>query len=237
MGAKKINFSENKTIQSLKFEDLSMCYPDQGFLFENLSLDFPLNDIVSIKGDRSSGRSVVLRILAGLVLPTSGYFKINEQVVSEFTFDEFLPYRLNIGFSFDYGGLINNLTVYENLILPLRYHKIKNLHHHEQVMRYLEIFGLVDFKDKRPSSISGGMKKEICVIRALILEPEVLLLDDPTTGMSILNKHCFFEIVKDRIENGNLKNVFITTEDQLLVEALVTKIMLIKDKKLKVLMD
>ena len=110
-------------INSLKFEGLEFGYPEQDLIFENVDFDFPLNQFVWVKAGYGSGRSTLLQLIAGLQQSTKGKYLINDQNVSEMSFEEFLPYRMNIGYGFDFGGLINNRTLLENLTLPLEYHK------------------------------------------------------------------------------------------------------------------
>ncbi|MCB0414248.1 MAG: ATP-binding cassette domain-containing protein [Bdellovibrionales bacterium] len=234
MEAFKLQTHTETFFRSLTVENMSLYYPEQGFVFKDLSFDFPLHEVVVFQGPRNSGKSSLLKILSGLSQPTSGTYKVNNQVISELTFDEFLPYRLRMGYGFDFGGLISNLTVYQNLILPLQYHKVKSMDHHDQVMKYINLFGLESVMNERPAGISGGMRKEVCVARAFIMEPELVFLDDPTTGMSSENKRAFLNILEDRLRNGHLKHIFLSTEDPIMIENFATKIMRVYNGEIKI---
>ena len=222
-----------KDIDNIAFKNVCVRH-DKNVVFDNVDFECPMHEVVSIQGPRGSGKSSFLKLLSGLLLPESGSCYINDNPVSEMSFEEFVSYRLNIGYSFDYGGLLNNMSIFQNLMLPLKYHNMFPGEAKKRVLKYLEIFGLMDVRNDRPPIISGGMRKEACVARSFILEPEVLVLDDPTTGMSVINKEYFRNLIKDRMENGNLKHVFISTDDPFVVEGLVTKMLFIKDKNITV---
>jgi ABC-type multidrug transport system ATPase subunit len=155
-----------------------------------------------------------MQILAGLVLPTSGKYLVNGLDIAEMSFEEFLPYRLAIGYGFDHGGLLHNRTMQENLMLPLLYHKILGFKKAEaRVHEYMDLLNIIKYKDIRPSHVSGGTRKLVCLIRALILHPHLLLLDEPTVGLSQETSLKFFDLVEKIRQQGFLKSVFVSTHD------------------------
>jgi phospholipid/cholesterol/gamma-HCH transport system ATP-binding protein len=225
---------EKRAITKLSFDNVCMGY-DGDEILTDVNIEMPCNSIVNINGERGSGKSTLLRIIAGLVNPTKGRFLINDNNVGELSFEEFLPYRLNIGFGFDYGGLLNNRTVLENLMLPLTYHNLLSYKKsQERVQEYLDLFNLIEIQNKRPSEISGGMRKESCVIRSFLTNPEVLLLDDPTTGMSSEAKQILIRLINEKIKMGILKHVFVVTEDDHFLGEFPIKEMYLNKNKLKV---
>ncbi|MFN7728934.1 MAG: ATP-binding cassette domain-containing protein [Bdellovibrio sp.] len=202
-------------IEKLRFENLSFKPEGQDAIFENVDFDFPMNQLVWIKAEHGSGRSTLLQLLAALQMPTHGSYFINEKNVADMSFEEFLPYRLAIGYGFDMGGLIHNRTLFENLILPLHYHKVLTQEEaSERVCRYLRDFGLWKYKDQRPSFISGGTKKLACLLRAIIMHPQVVLLDDPTVGVSQETSLKFFDLLENLKKEGQLKHAFISSFDE-----------------------
>ena len=175
-----------KDLNTIRFENISLKYDGGLEIFADLNLEFPKNEIIWVRGEGGSGKSSLLKILAGLQEPTSGRYLVNDECVNDMSFEEFLPYRCNIGYSFDFGGLINNRTIMSNLLLAHEYHGYDFGAHEdffERMRNYLKMFGLDDVAQKRPSSIIGGQRKAACVARAFTHEPQVLLLDDPTTGL------------------------------------------------------
>jgi phospholipid/cholesterol/gamma-HCH transport system ATP-binding protein len=211
-------------IQSLKFERVCFGFEGQDLLFEEVDFDFPMQEIVWVKASSGEGRSSLLQLMAGLTSPQRGRFLINDQNVSEMSFEEFLPYRLNIGYGFDFGGVIHNRTLVENVTLPLVYHKMCSASEaQERAEHYFEALGAAKFMDKRPALVPGGIRKLTCLIRALITEPEVLLLDDPSVGLGQDTILKYFDCVEKLRARGKAQHVFISSFDEQLMSCLPHK--------------
>lgn len=220
-------------IESIEFKNVSMSFPEKQNLFTEINASLPMNFNVAIQGQRGTGKSTLLKLICGLNLPHQGDVLINGNSISKMSFNEFLPYRLKIGYGFDYGGLLNNRSIYDNLILPLKYHKILNDQDaHNKVMTYLDIFNLTEVANERPPSISGGRRKEVCVARAFVMEPEMLILDDPTTGLSAENKRSLIKLLQSKQKNGTLKHLFFTSEDLGFVSELVEQVITLRQGEL-----
>jgi ABC-type transporter Mla maintaining outer membrane lipid asymmetry ATPase subunit MlaF len=137
------------------------------------------------------------------------------------SFEEFLPYRLQIGYGFDFGGLLHNKTLLENLTLPLTYHKICNEGEaQDRVHYYLSELNALKFANKKPSEIPGGMRKLACVIRAIVTEPQILLLDDPSVGVGQDTILKFFDLVSELRKKDKCQHVFISSFDDKLMNCL-----------------
>ncbi|MBX2993178.1 MAG: ATP-binding cassette domain-containing protein [Bdellovibrionaceae bacterium] len=202
-------------IEKLRFENVSFKFDGQDPVFENVDFDFPMNQMVWVKAEHGSGRSTLLQILAALQMPTKGNYLINDANVGEMSFEEFLPYRLAIGYGFDMGGLIHNRTLFENLILPLNYHKVLSPQEAgERVTHYMREFNLTKYKDQRPSFMPGGAKKLACLLRAVILHPQMVLLDDPTVGLPQDTALKFFDLLETLRKEGSLKHAFVSSFDE-----------------------
>ena len=202
-------------INRLKFEGVYFQHDSQDPILKNADFEFPQEETTLIKSEQGAGKSTLLQILAGLIVPQSGKYLINDQDVMEMTFEEFLPYRLSIGYTFDYGGLINNRTVYENLMLPLVYHKLISLDQAEEKVKLLiKKFELEKFKDERPAHIPGRIRKITCLLRAMVIDPQVLLLDDPSVGLGQEISLRFLDLIEFHKKQKNLKHVFITSYDE-----------------------
>jgi ABC-type methionine transport system ATPase subunit len=144
---------------------------------------------------------------------------IGGQDVSQMSFEEFLPYRLAIGYSFDFGGLLSNKTVAENLLLPLVYHNlVPQKEAIERVEHALQLFALDQNKDQRPSAIPGSQRKMACVVRAFINWPQVAFLDDPLTGLKQDNVNDLVHYMEESFSVRGLKQVFFTSETPLLAQ-------------------
>ncbi|GIL17877.1 MAG: ABC transporter ATP-binding protein YtrE [Oligoflexia bacterium] len=209
-------------IHSLKFEQMSFQYEGaQVPLFDHVDFDFPMGKFVWVKAASGSGRSTLLQLLAGLQMPTSGKYLINDQDVTEMTFEEFLPYRLAMGYGFDFGGLIHNGTLHENLMLPLMYHKMLSFNEAKaRVDRYMNQMNISRYENQRPSLVQGGVRKIVCMLRALILHPQVVLLDDPSVGLGQEMILRYFDIIHSLRNQGLLQHVFISSFDEKMMSLL-----------------
>lgn len=201
-------------IESLRLENLSYGYHDRECVFEDVTLEIPTGKIVWVSGQSGAGKSVLIKLLNGHIAPTKGRYLINGQDVAQMSFEEFLPYRLRIGYSFDFGGLINNRTIYQNLSLPMEYHhpsQEQNIA--DQVHEYLAHFNLLDVANERPASIPGAFRKAACVARAFMLNPQMLLLDDPTTGLRSELRMRLKDLLLKKKKSGEVTNIFVASDD------------------------
>jgi ABC-type transporter Mla maintaining outer membrane lipid asymmetry ATPase subunit MlaF len=202
-------------IKSLKFEALSFAHEGQDPVFKNVDFEFPVGTTSVIRGEHGAGRSTLVSILAGMNLPTQGKYLLNGLDVGDMSFEDFLPFRLKIGYGFDIGGLISNRTIFDNLMLPLQYHKF--LEYEEaraRVSNYLKQFGLTKFSDLRPAHVSGWVRKITCLIRSIIHEPELLFLDDPSIGLTNDGQEIFIQVLKDKVKAGSLHTLIISSYDE-----------------------
>lgn len=208
-------------IQSIKFEDLVFGFEGQDPLFNHVDFEFPTGEIVWVKANSGAGRSSLLQLMAGLHNPTQGKYLINDINMAEMSFEEFLPYRLQIGYGFDFGGLINNRTLLENVTLPLLYHKVlSSTEATERACHYFEKLGVMKHKDSRPAVVPGGMRKLTCLIRSLVTHPQILLLDDPSVGLGQETSLKFFDCIQDIRKEGGAQHVFISSFDDKLMNCL-----------------
>ena len=214
--------SKIKDIDSLAFDKMSFGYDDGQPMFNDITLELPKASAVWVNtrsGER--GRSTIMRILAGLSAPTQGRYLINGEDVSQMSFEQFLPYRVRIGYGFDMGGLLNNRTMFENLSLSLRYHG-----HYSQdeiiskVGRTMDFFQIARIRNQRPFGVSGSQRKLACVVRAFIHDPQVVFLDDPVNGLKDGDVARLIQHIQDGFVNRGLKQVYFTAEKNHLAEQL-----------------
>ena len=203
-------------IQSLRFEHLTFEYENAAPIFDSTDFNFPMNEFVWVKSAGiGSGRSTMLMLLAGLLPDVKGQYFINDVDVNQMSFEDFLPYRLSIGYSFDLGGILHNRTIKENLMLPILYHKLLTQAEAEKkVMSIIEHMGIQQYIDLRPSQVPGGIRKHICVLRPLLLNPKVLLLDDPSLGLSQASILKYLDLIHDLRKQGHAQHIFIKTLDE-----------------------
>lgn len=210
---------------------------DKGLkVFDQVSADIPLNSCSWVTGPPGSGRSVVLKLINGLIQPTQGTVVINGRPLIEMDFNELQKLRLSIGYSFDFGGLISNRTLFENLMLPLVYHSIgKDKSRTERVEFLLDLFkiSLLD-AHSRPAEVQGSVRKAISVARAFVFDPEMILLDEPTTGLGKEVKVSLHNHLQ-KIKSEQKKHIFIASEDLDFVSDLTEVVLEVKAGTLEVI--
>ena len=213
----------------MQFSNVSISLGDQPILVD-VNFDFPMNELVWISSKKNgAGKSTVLQILAGLQFPDLGNFYVNGLDVSSLSFDEFLPYRMRIGYGFDIGGLIHNRSLLENLKLPLNYHRINARHEAEEIaMALLSHFQIEKFKNLRPSDVPVSIRKLTVLLRSLILQPQVLLWDDPTVGLSDETAQRLFAFVKQK----KSLSILIASHDEKIMNQLKAQKIILDEYKL-----
>ena len=175
-----------------------------------VSLKLHEGEILGLWGGSGSGKSVILRSIIGLETPDEGEIFFGGRNIVGLSEQEYIPIRTQIGYVFQNGALFDSLTVEENLAYPLREHTdFSEEKIHEKVERML---GLIDMKGSNnllPNELSGGMQKRAGLARATILEPKVILFDEPTAGLDPVNTRRLTDNIKKLKETG-ITGIFVT---------------------------
>lgn len=202
-------------IDSLKFDNVTFAHEGQSPILKDVNFEFPCSEIVRIKSAEGAGKSTLLQILAGLQTPEAGQYLINGQNVFEMSFEEFLPFRQQIGYTFDYGGLLSNRTLFDNLMLPLLYHKIVPPDEAKaRVQNVFSLFGIADKAHERPAHVPGRIRKLTTLMRTLVLKPDLLILDDPSVGLGQESIQIFVGHIQQLRQEGFLRHVFFSSYDE-----------------------
>ncbi|MGE4130513.1 MAG: ATP-binding cassette domain-containing protein [Bdellovibrionales bacterium] len=211
---------EFPVIRELAFDQVSYRFSGAAEpIFENISFTMPKAKAVWVRSPGGRGKSTLLRLLAGLFSPTSGRYLINGESVTDMSFEEFLPYRLSMGYSFDFGGLLSNKTLAENLMLPLQYHNLLSPDEAgERVQQMIETFALHQGRDMRPSAVPGSARKLTCVLRSLVTCPQVVFMDDPLTGLKQDNINDLVHYVEESFSLRGLRQIYFTSESGVLAQ-------------------
>ena len=165
-------------------EDLSKSFGSQNVL-NGISLAVGRGETLAVLGRSGTGKSVLLRLIIGLERADSGSVRIHGQDIADLALDQMGEIRKKMGFLFQHAALYDSLTVEQNVAFPLLHHK-KEMSKSERGDRVKELLAEVGMESalaKMPSDISGGMQKRVGLARALALEPDILLLDEPTAGL------------------------------------------------------
>lgn len=150
-----------------------------------LDVHITAGQFVALVGPSRSGKSLVIELAAGLVLPESGRVTVLGQDWSTVQDGAVSPVRLRVGTVLQQPGLLSNMTLFNNVLLPLRYHRglLPARQREQLVMVQLERLGVMALRDRFPAELNQGEIRRGAIARALMLEPEVLLLDDPVAGL------------------------------------------------------
>jgi len=177
-------------------------------------IDFTLfkGENVAVLGKSGTGKSVLIKIIVGLLKPDQGEVVVLGQHVDKLERNELDALRLRIGFSFQSSALYDSMNVYQNLAFPLTMN-VKNLSKAEvnaAVEEVLEAVGLKDKINQLPSDLSGGQRKRIGIARTLILKPEIMLYDEPTSGLDPITSAEIIELINEVQQKYNTSSIIIT---------------------------
>ncbi len=154
-------------------------------VLKNASLDLHRGENLVVLGKSGTGKSVLIKIVIGLLKPDAGIVNVLGNVVDEITYKELLALRLRVGFSFQNSALYDSMTVRQNLEFPLVRNRksLTKAEVNRTVEETLDAVGLLQTINQMPSELSGGQRKRIGIARTLILQPEIMLYDEPTAGL------------------------------------------------------
>jgi phospholipid/cholesterol/gamma-HCH transport system ATP-binding protein len=181
-------------------------------VLKNLTFSVEPGEIFVLMGPSGSGKSVLLKHIVGLELPTSGRVTVDgRDAASEETREQ-----VRIALVFQAGALFNSMSVYDNLALYPREHRVANeAGIREKVMRALQILSLENAAQKYPSELSGGMKKRVAIARALVMEPQLMLYDEPTSELDPVMSATIAEIIATLKEQYRVTSIVVSHDRDL----------------------
>lgn len=181
--------------QIVNIEKVSKTYGEYTLL-KDISMDIEKGKLIAITGPAGCGKSTLLKITAGLTEPDRGTVKINGVDIFRISRKKLFELRKNWSFVFQDSALISNLTIFQNIALPLQYHTELNEEEiEEMVMKSLKEFGMEKERDNFPDKLSLGQRKMIAFARALITRPKLLFFDEPVTGIDAIAREKIINMI------------------------------------------
>lgn len=205
----KATIDENNTVISIR--DVHIAFGALRVL-RGVDLDLYQGENLVVLGRSGTGKSVLIKLIAGLLLPDSGTVNVLGQQVDTLLEQELNALRLKIGFSFQNSALYDSMTVRENLEFPL-IRNVRNLSRSEidkATEKALEGVGLSQTINQMPSELSGGQRKRIGIARTLILKPEIMLYDEPTAGLDPITCTEINNLINEVQQQYNTSSIIIT---------------------------
>jgi phospholipid/cholesterol/gamma-HCH transport system ATP-binding protein len=213
----------------IEIKDLHKSF-GQNNVLRGVNLNIETGETIVIIGKSGCGKSVLLKHIVGLIVPDSGFIKVEEQNVNELNIKDLYKLRKKFGFLFQAAALFDSMTVEENISLALdesdngyTSQEIKKL-----VGEKLELVEMPGTQKLKPAELSGGMKKRVGLARALITNPDYILYDEPTTGLDPIMSDSIDLLIKDLTEKLNVTSI-VVTHDMYSVKNVANKVAMMNE--------
>lgn len=201
-------------MKMVQFESVTFHHPSKRVLDE-VSLHVPRGKVTVILGPSGTGKTTVLKLMTGSFRPQRGVVKYEGRDLAEFEGSELLKLRQQIGFLFQSSALFTNYSVFDNVAFPLR--ELTSLSEaliRTVVLMNLEAVGLRGARDLFPSELSGGMSRRVALARALVLDPKLMLYDEPFTGQDPISMGVLLKLIKSLNEQLGMTSVVVSHDIQ-----------------------
>lgn len=184
-------------------------------IFDNISLSIFPGKVTAILGPSGTGKTTLLHLIGGLLKPASGDIVSLGQVVNRLSQRHLFEYRKRVGMLFQSGALFTDMSVFENIAFPLRVHtKLPEPLIRDIVLMKLEAVGLRGVIQLMPNELSGGMSRRVALARAMALDPEVIMYDEPFTGQDPISMGVVLKLIRTLNDSLRLTSVVVTHDVQ-----------------------
>lgn len=228
MPSKDAKRDSKRSTPPVQVESLSKSFGKQVVL-KGISLEVEQGETLSVLGRSGTGKSVLLKLIIGLHKPDSGSIRVNGADVTKLTLKELNEVRKKVGFLFQQAALYDSLTIEENVGFPLRRHSsMSDEERRTRVRELLASVGMEKEAHKLPGELSGGMQKRVGLARALALEPDILLFDEPTAGLDPITAGEIDDLIL-RLQKERGMTSVVVTHDVHSARAVSDRVALMRD--------
>jgi phospholipid/cholesterol/gamma-HCH transport system ATP-binding protein len=194
----------------IELRSVGIAFEDHEVL-RGIDLSVLQGEILTIMGGSGSGKSVLLRLIAGLIKPTRGEIRIDGTDIVPLDEDEMLSFRQRMGVVFQQAALFDSMSVADNIAYPLREHAMLDEEAiQRRVTELLDIVGLPGIQAKFPAELSGGMRKRVGIARALAVKPAIVLYDEPTSGLDPGNSKMISQLIMQAAETFGTTSIVVS---------------------------
>lgn len=234
MIAPETNINEQKSRENnspvIDIQGLYKTFGKDNHVLQGVNLVVNKGENMVVLGKSGSGKSILIKCMVNLVKADKGVIKIFDTDITDLDNNELNAIRLRIGFLFQNSALYDSMSVRQNLEFPLKRHmkKLTGKEIEDIIIETLESVGLAEAIDKMPAELSGGMRKRVALARTLILKPEIILYDEPTTGLDTITSREISELILS-IQKKNKTSSVIITHDMACAKLTGDRLVILKD--------
>lgn len=216
----------------VEINEMTFTHENGRTVFEDVNITIPHGKITAIMGPSGTGKTTLLRLIGGQLAPTKGTIRVAGKLIHDLSYKELYHLRKCMGMLFQTGGLFTHLNVYENVAFALREHtKLSESMIRTLVLLKLQMVGLRGAKSLMPSELSGGMARRVALARAIALDPELIMYDEPFTGQDPISMGVLVKLIHTLNQALGLTSV-IVSHDVKETMSIADNIYVISDKKI-----
>ncbi len=196
--------------EMISLKDVSLSF-GQRIIFDNISMSIPKGKITAVMGPSGTGKTTLLKLMTKQILPQSGEITVMGKNLEQLSRNQLFDLRKQMGLLFQSGALFTDMSVFDNVAFALREHtKLSEELINTLVLLKLEAVGLRALKDAKPSSLSGGQARRVALARAIALDPQLLLYDEPFTGQDPISMGVLLRLIKDLNDALDLTSIIVS---------------------------
>lgn len=199
----------------VEISNMSFSHENGRTVFKDVDIVIPKGKVVAIMGPSGTGKTTLLRLIGGQLIPKQGVIKVAGEVIHKLSHYKLYQFRKRMGMLFQTGGLFTHLNVFENVAFPLREHtNLSESMIHTLVLMKLQMVGLRGVSQLMPSELSGGMARRIALARAIALDPELIMYDEPFTGQDPISMGVLIKLIRTLNDALGLTSIIVSHDVQ-----------------------